>query len=118
MNEQEVIECGNGLILDADNGWKVVSNPFFKFFNYGQVHAKETKLDWKTARVFERIVGRSFGLFSLLLNSIPMNTNTILGIQATLYWYDGKWEVASKCKPSPYPYLLFLEKFSLSAQSS
>ena len=48
-----VQEC-RGLILDAST-FDVVCVPFFKFFNYGEVHAAD--VDWSTAYVTEKLDG-------------------------------------------------------------
>lgn len=48
-----VQEC-RGLILDAYT-YDVVCVPFFKFFNYGEVHA--ANIDWSTAYVTEKLDG-------------------------------------------------------------
>lgn len=48
-----VQEC-RGLILDAST-FEVVSYPFNKFFNYGEVHAAD--VDWRTAYVTEKLDG-------------------------------------------------------------
>lgn len=74
MAEPICQEC-RGLILDEADGWRVVSYPFRKFFNYGEGHAPA--IDWRTARVYEKLDG------SLM----------------TLYWYDGAWQVASNGTP-------------------
>jgi len=74
MNHAVVQEC-RGLILDEANDWAVVSYPFGKFFNYGDGNAKD--IDWSTATVFEKLDG------SLI----------------TMYYYDGKWQVASNGTP-------------------
>lgn len=47
-------EC-RAIILDESDGWKPVSFPYTKFFNHGEGHAPE--LDWKTARVYEKLDG-------------------------------------------------------------
>ena len=49
-----VREC-RGIILDETDGYKPVCVPFFKFGNYGESYAD--KIDWKTARVQEKIDG-------------------------------------------------------------
>ena len=49
-----VREC-RGIILDETDGYKPVCVPFFKFGNYGEPYADE--IDWKTARVQEKIDG-------------------------------------------------------------
>lgn len=74
MAEAIVRQC-RGIVLDQDNGWKVVARPFDKFFNYGEGHAAQ--LDWNTARVQEKLDG------SLM----------------SMYWYDGAWNVASSGTP-------------------
>lgn len=68
---EPLVQHCRGLILDENDGWRVVSWPFNKFFNHGEGHA--APIDWDTAKVFEKLDG------SLM----------------TLYWYDGKWHVAS-----------------------
>lgn len=72
--EQIVREC-RGIILDADNHWRVVSRAFDKFFNHGEGHAAE--IDWTTAQVQEKVDG------SLCV----------------VYPYDGKWHVATSGSP-------------------
>ena len=69
-----VCEC-RGLILNKDNDWQVVSRSYDKFFNYGE--GKAAEIDWKTARVYEKVDG------SL----------------AVLYWYDGYWQVQTSGMP-------------------
>jgi hypothetical protein len=49
-----VREC-RGIILDETDGYKPVCVPFFKFGNYGEPCADD--IDWKTARVQEKIDG-------------------------------------------------------------
>ena len=74
MEDPVVQEC-RGLILDEAEGWRVVSRPYDKFFNYGEPLA--AVIDWATARVYEKLDG------SLM----------------TLYFYDGAWQVASSGMP-------------------
>jgi hypothetical protein len=69
-----VREC-RGLILDADKNWGIVTYPFKRFFNYGEKGADN--IDWYTAKVYEKLDG------SLII----------------LYYYDGKWQVATKGSP-------------------
>lgn len=69
-----VVEC-RGIILDENNNWAVVSFPYKRFFNYGEVEA--VKIDWQTAKVYEKLDG------SLMV----------------LYYYDGKWQVQSSGTP-------------------
>jgi len=69
-----VREC-RGLILDSSNDWKIIAFPFKRFFSCGEHHAD--KIDWKNARFWEKIDG------SLMF----------------VYWYDGKFHVASSGLP-------------------
>jgi len=71
----KVVQQCRGLILDEAQGWKVVSFPYSKFFNYGEGHADD--IDWSSARVYEKLDG------SLM----------------TLYFYDGAWQVSSSGLP-------------------
>jgi hypothetical protein len=70
MKEKIVQQC-RGIILDANDNWRVVSYPYDKFFNYDEPNAVE--VDWNTVRIYEKLDG------SLM----------------TLYHYDGQWHVAS-----------------------
>ncbi len=69
-----VKEC-RGIILDEADNWRVVAHSFGKFFNYGEMHA--APIDWKTARVQEKLDG------SIL----------------RLYWYKGNWYVSTSGVP-------------------
>lgn len=53
FNLKEVLEC-RGLILEKET-WNVLSYPFDKFFN--QFESKAANVDWKTAKVFEKMDG-------------------------------------------------------------
>ena len=53
MGEREVQEC-RGLILER-NTWKVMSLPFYKFFNSAEGHA--ATIDWDTAHILEKLDG-------------------------------------------------------------
>ena len=70
-----LVQKCRGIILDEANDWRVESYPYDKFFNYGEGHAAD--IDWSTARVYEKLDG------SLM----------------TLYFYLGKWRVASSGVP-------------------
>jgi hypothetical protein len=70
MAETIVQQC-RGIILNEANDWEIISYPYRKFFNYGEVHAP--CLDWQTAKVYEKLDG------SLM----------------TLYYYRNKWRVQS-----------------------
>lgn len=72
--ELVVQEC-RGLILDESLNWEVVSRSFDKFFNYGENYA--TKIEWKTAKVQEKLDG------SLCV----------------LYNYKGNWLVQTSGEP-------------------
>ncbi|MBC8112590.1 MAG: 2'-5' RNA ligase, partial [Verrucomicrobia bacterium] len=74
MREKIVQEC-RGLILDADDNWKIVAFPFEKFFNYHEFYAKP--IAWDKAKVYEKLDG------SIMV----------------LYAYDGTWQVASASLP-------------------
>lgn len=70
-----IVQKCRGIILDEADDWRIVSYPYDKFFNYGEGHA--AKIDWSSARVYEKLDG------SLM----------------TMYFYDGKWQVASSGLP-------------------
>ena len=59
MSEKICQEC-RGLIL-KEHTWEIVCAPFFKFHNYGEGLAAE--IDWKTARVLEKIDGSNLNLY-------------------------------------------------------
>ena len=69
-----VVEC-RGIVVDEDDDWNVVSFPYKRFFNHGEDSA--AKIDWNTARVYEKLDG------SLM----------------TLYYYDHAWRIASSGTP-------------------
>jgi len=54
FNVEIVREC-RGIILDETDDFRPVCVPFFKFGNYGEPYADD--IDWKTARVQEKIDG-------------------------------------------------------------
>ena len=74
MRSHLVQECV-GLTLDESNGWITVARPFDKFFHSGSAEA--ATLDWKTVRVEELLDGKL----------------------CSLYYYNGKWRVASAYSP-------------------
>jgi hypothetical protein len=53
MGLPEMKEC-RGIVLEKDT-WKVMSLAFIKFFNSGEGNA--AKIDWKTAKVLEKLDG-------------------------------------------------------------
>lgn len=69
-----VIES-RGVILDKDNDWVPVARPFDRFYNFGESCA--ATVDWYTSSVYEKVDG------SLCI----------------VYYYDGKWNVATKGSP-------------------
>lgn len=74
FGELIVREC-RGLILDADDDWRIVSFPFTKFFNHGEGLADQ--IHWPTASVQEKLDG------SL----------------AVLYWYANAWHMQTSGSP-------------------
>lgn len=74
MDKRIVQEC-RGIILNSDDNWNVVARPFDKFFNLGEGLA--ANIDWKTAKYLEKLDG----------------------FLMQLYWYKGKWQVASSGSP-------------------
>jgi len=75
MGVKIVQEC-RGIILDSADNWRIVSRAFDKFFNTGEGHA--APIDWNNAIVQEKLDGSMM----------------------TLYYYKGKWRVASSGNPS------------------
>lgn len=74
MGQDVVREC-RGLILDESRDWKVICNPYRKFFNYGEGHAAQ--IGWGSARVFEKLDG-----------------------SAIFVWhYDGRWHASTTGTP-------------------
>lgn len=61
MEDPIVQEC-RGIILDEADGWRVVSRPYQKFFNYGEVHA--APIDWSTAEVQEKVDGSMIAVYA------------------------------------------------------
>ena len=74
MGDTLVQEC-RGIILNQDNNWAIVAEPFHKFFNDSEGLA--AKIDWPTASVLEKIDG------SLII----------------FYFYKGSWHVATSGTP-------------------
>jgi len=85
MGEEIVQEC-RGLILDSVRNWDIVSFPYKKFFNHGEGHA--AKIDWNTAKVFEKLDG------SL----------------CTLYWHQNEWHVSTSGTPDANCLINYTEK--------
>ncbi len=73
-NHPLVVES-RGIILDENDGWKAVALPFFRFFNLGDAAAAQ--IDWSKAVMTEKLDG------SLII----------------MYFYDGKWNVATSGTP-------------------
>jgi len=79
LKEKVAQQC-RGIILDTADDWKIVSRSYDKFFNYGEgdgTTCYHDRLDWNSARVYEKLDG------SLL----------------TLYPYKGEWLVQSSSNP-------------------
>lgn len=74
MSEQLSREA-RGIILDESKNWEVVCYSYSRFFNYYEGFAAE--IDWSSASVMEKLDGSLMQLF----------------------WYDGKWQVASSGLP-------------------
>lgn len=70
-----LVQEARGIILDADDDWKVIARPFDKFFNLGEGFA--APVSWPTARVLEKLDG------SLMI----------------VYFYRGEWHVATSGTP-------------------
>lgn len=66
-----VREC-RGLILDEDT-FEPVSVPFFKFGNYGESYCPE--IDWKTARVAEKLDGSLIKFVKFANGNLLVSTN-------------------------------------------
>ncbi len=73
--KERIVQESRGIILNRDNNWSIVARPYDKFFNYGEGHAAE--IDWDTATCYDKLDG------SLV----------------TLYYYKGKWRVATSGNP-------------------
>lgn len=74
LSEKIVQQC-RGIIFDSEQNWEIISYPYDKFFNYGEVQA--APIDWETAKVYEKLDG------SLMV----------------LYFYAGEWRVQSSGTP-------------------
>ncbi|CBN54848.1 MULTISPECIES: T4 RnlA family RNA ligase [Kamptonema] len=74
LGEKIVQQC-RGIILDSSQDWQIISYPYNKFFNYGEIHA--TPIDWSSAKVYEKLDG------SLTV----------------IYFYDGEWRVQTSGTP-------------------
>ena len=75
-----VQEC-RGLILDEDT-LEIVSFPFTKFFNFGEVHA--APIDWSTARCGEKIDGSLTKIVNVGDNLLISTNGTILASKAPI----------------------------------
>lgn len=74
MSEQLSREA-RGIILDESKNWEVVCYSYSRFFNHYEGLAAE--IDWSSAKVMEKLDGSIMQVF----------------------WYDGKWQVASSGLP-------------------
>lgn len=73
--KKQLCREARGIILDSTDDWKVIAFPFIRFFNNGEHRA--ANIDWANASIWEKIDG------SLMF----------------MYWYDGKWNIASSGLP-------------------
>lgn len=71
-----IVRQARGIILDADNNWKIVCHTYNRFFNMGEYRA--APIDWNTAHMYEKLDG------SLI----------------QLYHYDGAWQIATRGTPN------------------
>ena len=69
------VKQARGIILDEDNNWSVVAYPYNKFWEFDNPLADI--IDWKTAKVFEKVDG----------------------LLCYLFWYDNQWHVATSGTP-------------------
>lgn len=80
FNEPIVREC-RGLILNEDTN-EIVSFPFTKFFNFGEINAAE--IDWATARCGEKIDGSLVKIVNVGDNLLISTNGTILASNAPI----------------------------------
>lgn len=78
IKDHPMVRESRGIILDRANDWKVISRPFDRFFNWGEDVNDGDTFDWSSFIAQEKIDG------SLLI----------------LYYYAGKWNVATKGSPT------------------
>ena len=77
MFSSNIVRQCNGLIVDGSNNYQVASYSFKKFFDYVETDCVGLDtFDWSSAQVQLKHDGSS----------------------AVLYFYDGKWHVASRRK--------------------
>ncbi|KAG2374677.1 hypothetical protein C9374_010421 [Naegleria lovaniensis] len=79
----EIVQECRGLVLDRDRNYKVVCYPFKKFFNYGEKYNASKDINWKEAKVYEKVDG------SL----------------CTLYYYGDMWWISTTGTASGNGYL-------------
>lgn len=77
IKDHPMVRESRGIILDRANDWRVISRPFDRFFNWGEIVLGDT-FDWSSFVAQEKIDG------SLMI----------------LYHYAGKWNVATKGSPA------------------
>lgn len=79
------VQEARGIILDSEQDYKVVCQPFHKFFNFGEHLAAE--IDWSSAKISEKLDGSIIKLwFSHRLGQWIFSTNgTIYARNADLY---------------------------------
>ena len=91
---ESICKEARGIILDKNNNWKIISWPFYKFFNYGEGHA--AKIDLASSSILEKVDGTNI----------------------TLYYWKDKWRTqtlgmmdAEGCVNNSFPPTTFHELF-------
>ena len=72
---EDIVQEARGIILDISLDWSVVCMTYKKFFNYGEGFAAD--INWNECKVLDKLDG------SLI----------------QMYWYAGKWQVATSGVP-------------------
>lgn len=98
-----VREC-RGIVLDEDDGWRVVARGFDKFFNHGEGQA--APIDWSTAEVQEKVDGSLCvmyayrGQWHVATTGTPDASGNINGqdlVFSDLFWRTlGEWSASAK----------------------
>lgn len=73
--DEVIVQQSRGIILDADDDWRIVNYPYSKFFNQSENLA--ATIDWNTARVQEKLDGSVI----------------------SLWHYDDKWHMSTSGSP-------------------
>ena len=98
INQSE-LDCGNGLIIDKDDDWRIISYSIPSFGHYNQKYRN------KNFSFF--FIHFSFWLVSSVSEfnweKVVSVTEHLDGVPCTLYFYKNKWHLSSFCeadKPS------------------